>query len=103
MSTACARGRVALCERDNVLLQVLLELVWHSGPRSGGESGLEALFDKPLPHPFHSSRPDIQCLHNLFVGTAETLRLASAISKMRAWFNLRAAVFPTETNLPKRL
>jgi len=26
--------------------------------------------------------------------------LASAISKMRAWFNLRAAVFPTETNLP---
>lgn len=26
--------------------------------------------------------------------------LASAISRMRAWFNLRAAVFPTDTNFP---
>ena len=67
-------GRIALRERDNVPLQLLLELVRDSGPGSGVEGGLEALFDKPLPHPFHSSRADVQRLHNLLVGTPETLR-----------------------------
>jgi hypothetical protein len=48
--------------------------VWDSGPGLGVESGLETFFDKPLPHSFHGSRSDVQCLHNLLVGTPETLR-----------------------------